>query len=57
MLRAVQTVVDEGLAQPILIGRREVIIEKTKKLGLRLDFNKQVRILDPDAGPRRVRRR
>ena len=25
VLRAVQTVVDEGLAQPILIGRREVI--------------------------------
>jgi malate dehydrogenase (oxaloacetate-decarboxylating)(NADP+) len=47
VLRAVQTVVDEGLAHPTLIGRREVIIEKTKKLGLRLDFNKQVRIVDP----------
>ena len=47
VLRAVQTVVDEGLAQPVLIGRRDVIIEKTKKLGLRLDFNKQVRLLDP----------
>jgi malate dehydrogenase (oxaloacetate-decarboxylating)(NADP+) len=43
----VQTVLDEGLAQPVLIGRRDVIIEKTKKLGLRLDFNKQVRIVDP----------
>jgi malate dehydrogenase (oxaloacetate-decarboxylating)(NADP+) len=47
VLRAVQTVVDEGLAHPTLIGRREVILEKTKRLGLRLDFNKQVRILDP----------
>src|SRR3569832_1697291 len=47
VLRAVQTVVDEGLAQPTLIGRREVILEKTRKLGLRLDFNKQARILDP----------
>jgi malate dehydrogenase (oxaloacetate-decarboxylating)(NADP+) len=47
VLRAVQTVVDEGLAQPTLIGRRDVIIEKTKQLGLRLDFNKQVRIVDP----------
>ncbi len=46
-LRAVQTVVDEGLAHPILIGRRETIMEKTKRLGLRLDFNKQVRLLDP----------
>ena len=47
VLRAVQTVVDEGLAHPTLIGRRDVILEKTKQLGLRLDFNKQVRILDP----------
>jgi malate dehydrogenase (oxaloacetate-decarboxylating)(NADP+) len=47
VLRAVQTVVDEGLAHPTLIGRREVILEKTKKLSLRLDFNKDVRILDP----------
>jgi len=46
-LRAVQTVVDEGLAHPTLIGRREVILEKTKQLGLRLDFNKEARILDP----------
>jgi malate dehydrogenase (oxaloacetate-decarboxylating)(NADP+) len=48
-LRAVQTVVDEGLAQPTLIGRRAVILEKTRKLGLRLDFTKQVRLLDPQA--------
>ncbi|HWY63658.1 MAG TPA: NADP-dependent malic enzyme [Rhizomicrobium sp.] len=47
VLRAVQTVVDEGLAHPTLIGRRDVILEKTKQLGLRLDFNKDARILDP----------
>jgi malate dehydrogenase (oxaloacetate-decarboxylating)(NADP+) len=47
VLRAVQTVVDEGLAHPTLIGRRNVILEKTKQLGLRLDFNKEARILDP----------
>jgi malate dehydrogenase (oxaloacetate-decarboxylating)(NADP+) len=46
-LRAVQTVVDEGLAHPTLIGRRDVILEKTRHLGLRLDFNKDARILDP----------
>ena len=49
VLRAVQNVVDEGLAHPTLIGRRDVILEKTRKLGLRLDFNKQVRLLDPQA--------
>jgi malate dehydrogenase (oxaloacetate-decarboxylating)(NADP+) len=48
VLRAVQTVVDEGLAQPILIGRRAIIQEKITKLGLRLDFSKQVTIHDPD---------
>ncbi len=49
VLRAVQTVVDEGLARPILVGRKSVIQEKTAKLGLRLDFTKQVTILDPEA--------
>jgi malate dehydrogenase (oxaloacetate-decarboxylating)(NADP+) len=48
VLRAVQTVVDEGLAQPILVGRRAIIQEKITKLGLRLDFSKQVTIHDPD---------
>jgi len=36
-LRAVQTVVDEGLARPILIGRPEVIESRIRKLGLRLE--------------------
>ena len=49
VLRAVQTVVDEGLAHPTLIGRRDIILTKTKQLGLRLDFNKEARILDPQA--------
>jgi len=49
VLRAVQTVLDEGLAQPVLIGRRAVIVAKTKTLGLRLDFDSQVRIVDPSA--------
>ncbi len=35
-LRAVQTVVDEGLARPILIGRPEVIESRIARLGLRL---------------------
>jgi malate dehydrogenase (oxaloacetate-decarboxylating)(NADP+) len=47
VLRAVQTVVDEGLALPTLIGRREVILDKIKQLGLRLDAKRDVRILDP----------
>jgi malate dehydrogenase (oxaloacetate-decarboxylating)(NADP+) len=48
VLRAVQTVVDENLARPILIGRKSVIEEKAHALGLRLDFGKQTTILDPE---------
>jgi malate dehydrogenase (oxaloacetate-decarboxylating)(NADP+) len=35
-LRAVQTVVDEGLARPILIGRPDVIESRIARLGLRM---------------------
>ena len=36
VLRAVQTVVDEKLADPILIGRRGVVERRIEKLGLRI---------------------
>jgi len=36
VLRAVQVVVDEGLAKPVLIGRPEVIAARIEKFGLRL---------------------
>jgi len=36
VLRAVQTVIDEGLASPILIGRPDVIDSRIKRLGLRM---------------------
>jgi malate dehydrogenase (oxaloacetate-decarboxylating)(NADP+) len=49
VLRAVQTVVDEAIARPVLLGRRSVIEARTRELGLRLDFDRQVRILDPGA--------
>ncbi|WP_419317894.1 NADP-dependent malic enzyme [Caulobacter sp. ErkDOM-E] len=49
VLRAVQTVLDEGLAKPVLIGRRETIIAKAAEMGLRLDFDNRVEILDPAA--------
>ena len=47
VLRAVQTVLDEKLAEPILIGRRTVIERKAEALGLRLGKGAGVRILDP----------
>ena len=36
VLRAVQVIVDEGLARPTLIGRPEVIAQRIEKFGLRL---------------------
>ncbi|MBO9546651.1 NADP-dependent malic enzyme [Caulobacter sp.] len=49
VLRAVQTVVDEGLALPVLIGRREVIKARIAEMGLRLDIGGKVEIVDPQA--------
>jgi malate dehydrogenase (oxaloacetate-decarboxylating)(NADP+) len=46
-LRAVQTVLDDGLAEPILLGRRAVIEARAQAMGLRMDFSESVRILDP----------
>ncbi|MGG5141820.1 NADP-dependent malic enzyme [Alcaligenes ammonioxydans] len=48
VLRAVQTVVDEKLAQPILVGRPSVIEMRVKKAGLRLEAGKNVQIVDPE---------
>src|SRR5271168_5361686 len=42
ILRAAQTLVDDGIAQPILLGRREVIIGKVKEMGLRLNLDQAV---------------
>jgi malate dehydrogenase (oxaloacetate-decarboxylating)(NADP+) len=47
VLRAVQTVVDERLAFPVLIGRRAVIEEKVRKLALRLELDRNVEVFDP----------
>jgi malate dehydrogenase (oxaloacetate-decarboxylating)(NADP+) len=48
VLRAVQTVVDEGLARPVLIGRRPVIEARLAELGLRVKVGAEVEVLDPE---------
>jgi len=47
VLRAVQTLLDDGIAEPILLGRREVIARRTRELGLRFSIDGDARILDP----------
>jgi malate dehydrogenase (oxaloacetate-decarboxylating)(NADP+) len=48
VLRAVQTVVDEGLAKPILIGRPHVIEMRIQKAGLRLKAGVDFELVDPE---------
>ena len=52
VLRAVQTVVDEGLARPILIGRPAVIERRIEKLGLRLKQGVDFDLTNLDDDPR-----
>ena len=52
VLRAVQTVVDEGLAFPILIGRPEVIETRIRKLGLRLVEGRDFELTNINDDPR-----
>jgi malate dehydrogenase (oxaloacetate-decarboxylating)(NADP+) len=47
VLRAAQTIVDEGLARPMLIGRREVIQAKLVEMGLRMAIGRDADLVDP----------
>ncbi len=48
VLRAVQVVVDEGLASPILVGRPTVLAARIEKFGLRLKLNEDVQVCNPE---------
>ncbi|MEQ4618845.1 MAG: NADP-dependent malic enzyme [Corticimicrobacter sp.] len=52
ILRAVQTVVDEKIAFPILIGRPSVINMRIEKFGLRLKHGENIEIVDPEGDSR-----
>ena len=47
VLRAVQTLLDDGMAEPILLGRRAVIAARVRDMGLRMKLDDNVRVLDP----------
>ncbi len=51
VLRAAQTIVDERLAIPILVGRRETIRKRIEKLGLRLQLDRDVELRNPEDLP------
>ncbi|HTS52536.1 MAG TPA: NADP-dependent malic enzyme [Burkholderiales bacterium] len=52
VLHAVQTVVDEGLARPIVIGRPEVVNPRLEKLGLRVRPGRDFELVNPNSDPR-----
>jgi malate dehydrogenase (oxaloacetate-decarboxylating)(NADP+) len=54
VLRAVQTVVNEGLAKPILVGRRRVVTTRIERYGLRLRAGIDFELVDPQ-GDRRFK--
>ena len=52
VLRAVQVVLDEGLAQPILVGRPEVVKMRIERASLRLAPGRDFTLVDPESDPR-----
>ncbi len=52
VLRAVQAVLDEGLAKPIVIGRPQVIERRLETLGLRMQAGRDFELVSPEFDPR-----
>ncbi|HTH97822.1 MAG TPA: NADP-dependent malic enzyme [Stellaceae bacterium] len=52
VLRAVQNVIDDGIAKPILIGRRDVVERRLRKLGLHIRIDQDFALCDPEDDPR-----
>ena len=52
VLRAVQVVLDEGLARPILIGRPEIIQRRIKIMGLRMKEGEHFDVVNEHSDPR-----
>ena len=52
VLRAVQSVVDDGLATPLLISRQSVIERRIARADLRLKVGRDVQVCDPETDSR-----
>ncbi|MBT9486362.1 MAG: NADP-dependent malic enzyme [Rubrivivax sp.] len=52
VLRALPVVLEEGLAQPILVGRPEVIRMRIERAGLKLQAGRDFTVCDPEDDPR-----
>ncbi len=52
VLRAVQVVVDEGLARPILVARPKVLMARIEKSGLRIQPDRDFELVNPNSDAR-----
>jgi len=52
VLRAVQTIVDDGLARPILVGRPSVVDMRIERAGLRIRAGEHFELVNPESDPR-----
>ncbi|MFZ6749941.1 NADP-dependent malic enzyme [Undibacterium sp. Ren11W] len=52
VLRAVQVIVDEKLACPILVGRPHILEQRIEKFGLRLKAGVDFEVINPEFDPR-----
>jgi malate dehydrogenase (oxaloacetate-decarboxylating)(NADP+) len=52
VLRAVQQVIGDHIARPIVIGRREVVQRRLEKLNLRVRIGREFELVDPQDDPR-----
>jgi malate dehydrogenase (oxaloacetate-decarboxylating)(NADP+) len=52
VLRAVQQALDEGIARPIIVARREVAQRRIERLNLRFKLDHDVGLVDPQSDPR-----
>ncbi|MDS4014677.1 MAG: NADP-dependent malic enzyme [Candidatus Accumulibacter sp.] len=51
-LRAAQTILDEGLTRPILIGRPDVIAARLQRIGSKLRVGSHLEVVDPNSDAR-----
>ena len=52
VLRAAQVLIEDGIAEPILIGRPSVIETRCERYGLRIRPNRDLVVVDPNSDPR-----
>jgi malate dehydrogenase (oxaloacetate-decarboxylating)(NADP+) len=52
VLQAVQQVIDEGIAHPILVGRPAVIADRIQELGLRMQLDRDFAVINIQQDPR-----